>query len=192
MGVPVSDQERFRRLYDDNYGPLMGYALRRTPADDASDVVAETFLIAWRRLSEVPDGDRGRLWLYGTARRVLANHARSSVRRRKLGERLGALAVEDVAGVREAAPEWAPVARAFNRLTGTDQELLLLAGREQLDAAQIAEVLGTTRGAVRVRLHRARARFARELDVEGVQRPQAPGHLQSRWATARPGLEESL
>ena len=74
-------RSRFDRLYEVNSGPILAYALRRVeqPAD-AADVVANTFLVAWRRLDDIPDGDRARLWLYGTARRVLANHYRSDRR----------------------------------------------------------------------------------------------------------------
>ena len=69
--------------------PLLGYALRRTDnTDDAADVLAETFLAAWRRLDEVPAGDEAKLWLYGTARRVLANHRRGERRRLALADRL--------------------------------------------------------------------------------------------------------
>jgi len=65
-------------MYAAHRVPLLGYALRRTDnTDDAADVLAETFLAAWRRLDEVPRGDEARLWLYGTARRVLANHRRA-------------------------------------------------------------------------------------------------------------------
>lgn len=190
--VLVSDEVRFRRIYDENYAPLMGYALRRAAAEDAAEIVSETFLIAWRRLDEVPEGERARLWLYGTARRVVANHVRSAGRQRRLGERLAGLPVEHVPSPGETHDEPAAVGRAFTRLAEADRELLLLAGWEELDANQIAEVLGTTRGAVRVRLHRARARFGRELDAEGVKRPGGAGHVQTRWASARPGIEESL
>lgn len=51
---------------------------------DAADAVAETFLVAWRRLGEVPDGREARLWLFGVCRRVLANHRRGELRRRHL------------------------------------------------------------------------------------------------------------
>ncbi|HSH59182.1 MAG TPA: sigma factor, partial [Acidimicrobiales bacterium] len=67
-------RERFHRIYDTNYERILGYALRRTATvEDAYDVVSETFLTAWRRLDDVPDGERARLWLYGTARNVLTN-----------------------------------------------------------------------------------------------------------------------
>lgn len=79
----------FSELYRGNMRELLGYALRRcADPDDAADVVAETFLTAWRRLAEVPPGADGRLWLFGTARHVLANHDRSARRRDRLTERL--------------------------------------------------------------------------------------------------------
>jgi hypothetical protein len=49
---------------------ILGYALRRTTSpDDAADILAETFLTAWRRLDELPSGEEAGLWLYGVARR---------------------------------------------------------------------------------------------------------------------------
>jgi RNA polymerase sigma factor (sigma-70 family) len=82
-------RERFRELYADNYPLILGYAMRRcVQPEDAADVVAETFLAAWRRLDDVPP-EHARTWLYGVARRVLANQLRSRRRRRRLGERLG-------------------------------------------------------------------------------------------------------
>src|SRR5262249_59532683 len=79
---------RFRALYEENYERILGYALRRVEPADALDVVAETFTVAWRRLAQVPAGDEARLWLYGTARRVLANHRRAMRRRARLYGRL--------------------------------------------------------------------------------------------------------
>jgi RNA polymerase sigma-70 factor (ECF subfamily) len=76
-------------LYRDHAPEILGYALRRSgDPDDAADVVAEAFLIAWRRLGEVPPGDEARLWLYGTARHVLPNQDRGARRRDRLTERL--------------------------------------------------------------------------------------------------------
>ena len=157
-------RHRFEELYAAHRVPLLGYALRRTDnTDDAADVLAETFLTAWRRLDDVPLGDQARLWLYGTARRVLANHRRGERRRLELADRLRAeLAVtyrqpDHVGGMAE-------IAAAFRRLTATDQELLALAGWEGLAPAEIATVLGCSRNAARIRLHRARRRLAAELD----------------------------
>jgi RNA polymerase sigma-70 factor (ECF subfamily) len=157
-------RHRFEELYAAHRVPLLGYALRRTTnTDDAADVLAETFLTAWRRLDDVPAGDQARLWLYGAARRVLANHRRGERRRLALADRLRA-----ELAVTYEQPDYtdgvAEIAYAFRRLPATDQELLSLAGWEGLAPSEIATVLGCTRNAARIRLHRARRRLAAELD----------------------------
>jgi RNA polymerase sigma-70 factor (ECF subfamily) len=137
--------------------------MRRTEnGHDAADILAETFLIAWRRLDDVPAGDGARPWLYGVARRVLANHRRGERRRGALGDRLRA---ELGTAVRPDEGREMPgaIAEAFRGLSEDDRELLSLVGWEGLDAGQIATVLGCSRNAVRIRLHRARKRFARAL-----------------------------
>src|ERR1700754_4129216 len=76
-------QVRFGKLYRDHGRAVLEYALRRVEArEDAADVVAETFLVVWRRMEEVPMGDAARLWLYGVARHVLANMHRAEPRPR--------------------------------------------------------------------------------------------------------------
>jgi RNA polymerase sigma factor (sigma-70 family) len=162
-GADGERRRRFEEIYAAHRIPILGYALRRTlNSDDAADVLAETFLAAWRRLEEVPDGAESRLWLYGTARRVLANQHRGERRRLALADRLKAdLAVSyrppDHGG------ELEEVGAAFRRLPGADRELLALAGWEGLDAAAIGTVLGCSANAARIRLHRARRRLAAEL-----------------------------
>src|ERR1700748_523134 len=94
MAAPMTASERQRRfeaVYQEHHGPILGYVLRRTGhPDDAADVIGEVFLTAWRRLDDVPPGDQAKLWLYGVARRVLANHRRGQRRRSALTERLRA------------------------------------------------------------------------------------------------------
>jgi RNA polymerase sigma factor (sigma-70 family) len=164
---PIADinerQRRFEEVYVAHRGPILGYVLRRTEnPDDAADVIAETFLTAWRRLEDVPRDAEARLWLYGVARRVLANHHRGERRRSALTDRLRAdLAI----GYRppEFDGEQAQIAAAFRRLPAAERELLTLSAWEGLDYGQIAVVLGCTRNAVRIRLFRARKRFTGEL-----------------------------
>lgn len=190
-GLP-GRRARFEAIYDANHDRILGYALRRADsAEDARDVVAETFLVAWRRLDDVPEGERARLWLYGTARRVLANQHRGRRRSRRLVTKLQAVPPPsfDEAG---DGPEMDGVARAFARLADTDRELLLLVGWEGLGPGDLAEVLACRPGAARARLHRARQRFARELAAEGLQQDGTPGHVPTRRATARPDRQEAL
>ena len=85
--APPGHQERFRHVYAEHFDRVLGYALRRVARpEDAADVVSETFLVAWRRLGDVPEEPRTRLWLYGVARRVLANQRRGDRRRTALGD----------------------------------------------------------------------------------------------------------
>jgi RNA polymerase sigma-70 factor, ECF subfamily len=156
-------RRRFEELYAAHKVPLLGYALRRAGnTDDAADVLAETFLTAWRRLDEMPPGPQARLWLYGTARRVLANQRRGERRRLALADRLKAdLAVSYRPQVQVG--ELADIAAALRQIPESDRELLALSAWEGLDAGQIATVLGCSRNAARIRLYRARRRFAAQL-----------------------------
>jgi RNA polymerase sigma factor (sigma-70 family) len=169
-------RRRFEQIYAANHAAITGYVLRRTDnPDDAADVIAETFLACWRRLGDVPDGRDTRLWLYGVARRVLANHHRAGRRRTALTDRLRA----DLAAAyraREHSGELAMISAAFHGLPAGDQELLALAAWERLTTGQIAAVLGCSPNAVRIRRHRARRRFAALLG-DGPAARSIDGHV---------------
>ena len=153
--------ERFRVLYDAVYPQVTAYAMRRARSqEDALDAVGDTMLVAWRRLDEIPT-DSAMPWFYGTARRVLANQFRSADRRRRLVEKVE----------REPQPrsvEFDSIHEALDKLRDDDRELLTLVAWEDLDNDEIAAVLGITPAAVAVRLHRARARLARQLARMGI------------------------
>ena len=160
---------RFQTLYEAHYGAVAAYVRRRTDvAVDAQDAVAESFLTAWRRLSEVPEGDAARAWLYGVARRVLANQRRGNRRRAGLSVRLRREeeSSADVEAPVLAADDRRTVLAALARLREADQEILRLAVWEELAHREIAAVVGCSEGSVAVRLHRARARLAREIGKE--------------------------
>jgi len=184
--------ESFRAVYETHFAPILGYALRRvTSAEDAVDVVAETFLVAWRRFDDLPQGDEQRLWLYGVARRVLANQRRGERRRTALGE----LLARDLEGVHEdpVPCDREPLRHAWTALRESDREILGLAAWEGLGTGELAVVLGCSRTAAKLRLHRARRRFAGELERAGSEwKPMtAAGHVPSGRAAARPGTEET-
>ncbi|MFD1938890.1 MULTISPECIES: RNA polymerase sigma factor [Nonomuraea] len=160
---------RFEAVYAGTYEQIVGYVVRRCPSpDDAADVVAETFAIAWRKIDELPPGAEARLWLYGVARNVLANHRRSTARHHARTVELDA----DLADLYAAAPdttlELGAIGRAFRSLGDDDRELLGLVAWEGLERSEIAAVLGCSRNAVRIRLHRARKRLARALQAAGI------------------------
>src|SRR5262245_18961541 len=162
--VAETPRHRFEQVFAAHHDVLLAYLLRRTSTtDDAADVLAETFLIAWRRLDQVPAGGEARPWLYGVARGVLANHRRGENRRAALTDKLrGELAATGPSPGAEIASGAA--GDAFRRLPERDREVLALTAWEELTPAEIAVVLGCSRNAVRIRLHRARRRFTRLLD----------------------------
>src|SRR5690242_6710846 len=71
---------------------LLAYFARRvTPTADAADLLGETLLVLWRRADAVPtDPGESRMWMYGVARKVLATHRRTAVRRTALTDKLRA------------------------------------------------------------------------------------------------------
>jgi RNA polymerase sigma-70 factor (ECF subfamily) len=161
---------RFEGLYRAEARALLGYALRRVAQpEDAADIVAETMLVAWRRLDDVPSGSEARPWLFGVARRVLANGRRGSRRRRNLAERLrsdlGALLGSDQLGAVETN---VVVRAALARLDPDDREILRLTSWEGLQPHEIAVVVEMRAATVRTRLHRARQRLRHELARDGL------------------------
>jgi RNA polymerase sigma-70 factor (ECF subfamily) len=153
-------RERFEAAYRELYEPICGYTLRRVrDPEDAAEAIAETFVTLWRRFDRCPQGEQLRPWLYGVARRVIANQRRGKRRRTALGERL--VANFDPAAFEGAvAPgDTSPVAQAFATLSESDRELLTLEAWEGLTRDEIAVALGTSRATVRLRLHRARNRL---------------------------------
>lgn len=151
---------QFGRLYRDQGRAILAYALRRVEdREDAADVVAETFLVAWRRLAEVPPGAEARLWLYAVARRTIANLHRSERRRTRLGGRLAESLRTELATHPTSGGEAAEILRAMAGLSGEDRELLLLVSWEGLSPSEAAKVLGISSLAARSRLHRARRRL---------------------------------
>lgn len=150
---------RFEALFREHAGAVRAYAARRAAPHDADDVVAEVFLIAWRRLEDLPEHPLP--WLLGTARRVLANKRRGDLRRTAMHDRLVADASRADTG--SLAARDGAVAAALAGLDESDREILLLTAWEGLAHADVAQVLDIRPGTVAVRLHRARRRFARLL-----------------------------
>jgi RNA polymerase sigma-70 factor (ECF subfamily) len=158
---------RFRELYAEHRGEIFAYALRRVAdPEDAADVLAETFLVAWRRLDALPPNNQARFWLIGVARRALANQRRGEDRRSKLVGRLRTELAVDLAQVPVDTPDGSEVLAALATLEPADQELLRLNAWEGFGPSEAASVLGISSVAARSRLHRARRRLRLALDAE--------------------------
>ncbi len=164
---------RFEALYDDLADRVMAYALRHVGADAAEDVVAETFLVAWRRLADVPEPALP--WLLVVARNVIAHRRRSGAREARLSEqvtRLAALAAP-AGGPEAAVADRDALLHAVARLSDADREALLLTAWDGLSAREAAAVLGCSSATFQVRLHRARRRLLKYADEPATEAPRA-------------------
>jgi RNA polymerase sigma-70 factor (ECF subfamily) len=162
-----SREARFRAVYEATYDDLLRFAQRRVDPSHAEDVAADVFVVAWRRLDDMPDGvDDARPWLFGVARATILNHRRGSRRRDALAVRLadatlagGGDSSDDLAASRlDLEAGWA-------RLSGAEQEAISLTVWEGLTSAQAGVVLGCSATAYRLRLSRARRSLRRHLDA---------------------------
>ncbi|WP_298518856.1 sigma-70 family RNA polymerase sigma factor [uncultured Nocardioides sp.] len=151
---------RFEQLAAEVVEPVRRFLARRTTHDTAEDVLAETLLVCWRRLDQVPEPALP--WVYGVARNCLANAERGDRRQHRLAARISVVDPPS-----EEAPEPDPpderVTEALAAMRTEEAELLRLWAWEQLGPSEIAEVLGITANAVSIRLHRARGKFVEEL-----------------------------
>ena len=171
----TEDRERqFVTVYNRHFRAVLRYALARVGPEQAKDVVAETFLIAWRRLGELPAEPAA--WLFGVARKVIAGQLRTDARQSALRVRLAGVSegVSEPADPADQAAERDSARLALARLGDQDQEVLIMAAWDGLTPEVAAEVLGVSKAAYLTRLHRARQRLAAELAEEDARKPWLP------------------
>lgn len=160
------------RLYEAHADAIHAYALRRSNGDIAEEVTARVFLVAWRRRENLPSEPLP--WLYGVARKVLAEERRGAARRGALRDRVSRFDTQRPSQVPDVAD--IELASALAGLSDTDREALLLRYWEELSPEQVAVALGCSRATLAVRLHRARARLRRALaDAEQDGETRAAG-----------------
>lgn len=167
------DAREFEELFREHYDAVLGYALTRAvDIDTAKDVAARTFLVAWLHRSDWHGFDSPRSWLLGVARRTLSDQRRSAQRYTSLQQRLRQYEMTappapdpgDIVGDQQR------VSTAFGRLRGADREALALIAWDGLTPAEAATVMGCSRAAFAVRLHRARSRLRIQLQlVDGAE-----------------------
>lgn len=168
-----SRRERFEEAAPGLIEPLRRFLARRTDPATAEDVLAETLLVCWRRVEDLPDLPLP--WAYGVARNCLRNAERAARRQQRVAARIAAEEppAESVAGPEPADDD---LAEALAALRPEEAELLRLWAWEQLTPAEIAVVLGLSANAVSLRLHRARQKLRDRLRQDRVR----PGHEESR------------
>jgi RNA polymerase sigma-70 factor (ECF subfamily) len=154
------DEPRFEQLYWRNHRDLLAFIRRRVPLDAAEDVLAETFVVAWRRLEDIPDEERA--WLFGVARNVIRNAYRAEARQRALHVRVAdevERTASDVGRFDDAIASRADLVSSWNQLSETEQEVIALVAWDGLSNGEAAQVVGVTTSAFAVRLFRARRRL---------------------------------
>jgi len=172
----------FDALYRSQHQVVLAYCARRASRADAWDAASDVFLVAWRRLGDVPPPEEVTAWLLGIAYRVLANQRRSVSRSRRLFRRMAA--TESIVSSLADEPiirgeEEAEVIAALSRLREADKEILQLSLWEELQPEEIAGILSISRNAVDQRYLRAKKRLSSEMDRKSTTKGRAT-HITSR------------
>lgn len=166
MGITGRQREAFEQLYEEYRLQVLAYCTRRVRPGEAADACSETFLIAWRRLEDIPPPPQTLPYLYGIAGNVVHNHLRSMRRRGRLDAKLKHLGEEpaaDPSTVVVRRERDAEVERAVRQLRPKDREIVMLYAWEDLSRETIAEMMDLSKAAVDQRIHRAYKRLARTL-----------------------------
>jgi RNA polymerase sigma-70 factor (ECF subfamily) len=154
----------FSHLYEQHFPAVWAYAVSRVGRQAAEDVVSEAFAVAWRRRTSIPPDPLP--WLLRVARNVVFELYRSETRQRLLEAELRGWVARELLvepDVAESVVNRADALTAVASLSERDRELLMLVAWHGLSARQAANVLGCSRPAFFVRLHRARSRLSRAL-----------------------------
>ncbi|MBI1726670.1 MAG: sigma-70 family RNA polymerase sigma factor [Candidatus Rokubacteria bacterium] len=176
--VRAGEASAFTELYE-RHGPALLTFLARLTSDRAlaEDLLQETFVRVYRARDTYGGEGQFRAWLFTIARRLVIDWRRS----RKIAWSDDPAALEttaaptradDRADVRDLVVR---LERALRRLPDGQREVVLLSRHAGLDAGQIAEVTGSTPGAVRVSLHRALQTLSELLDEAEDRRTSEPG-----------------
>ncbi|HEY3971287.1 MAG TPA: RNA polymerase sigma factor [Solirubrobacteraceae bacterium] len=166
------DRERFEKIYREHFDRVAAYLLARANRDLAADALSRTFEVAWRRIADVPREPLP--WLLGVARKVLADLRRGQGRQDALVSRIAMTIVETGPDHSEALAERERTLAALASLSEAQREVLLLVAWEGLSQREVATALGCTRGAVALRLYRARTSLRKALLDLAADDPALP------------------
>jgi RNA polymerase sigma-70 factor (ECF subfamily) len=178
-------EARLEEVFRRHHRAVAAYVLRRAKREAVDDVVAETFLVAWRRLDDLPDDALP--WLLGVARKTLATERRSTKRRLSLLTKLEA--AQPRLDAADASGEHG-VAEALAQLSEKDREAIALIAWEGLTPKAAAAVLGQSPVSFRVRLHRAKRRLRQRLETRVRVESNALGLVANEIALTKGGLRK--
>ena len=162
MGMDHQRRRRFTLLYEQHVDAVMSYCLRRLTPATAEDAVSDTFLVAWRKLGDLPPEPRA--WLIVTARNTIHNRYRTQAKSLALEDRLQQITQLAAEGADVTAERRADLLAALKVLSEDEREAVLLVSWDGLTGVEAARALNCSHGALRVRVHRARQKMAEALD----------------------------
>jgi RNA polymerase sigma-70 factor (ECF subfamily) len=171
-----SEPEGFSALFARHYPAVWRFVARRAWPDAVDDVVAETFLAAWRRYADLPSDALP--WLLNAAGKCLANHRRAAMRTEALKQRLAAQSAPARADATTQGLERAALVQAFASLSENERALLMLTDWDDLPAGRAARALGISPATASARIYRARRKLRAALAAE-LGRPTLHEHVRS-------------
>ncbi|MFB4303182.1 RNA polymerase sigma factor [Actinomadura sp. NTSP31] len=175
----VHDPERFAVLFDRYAAQIHRYAARRLGTQAADDIVAETFLTAFRKRGTYDPGrPLARPWLYGIATTLVARHHRSEERHYRALQRTGIDPLpepeaEAVVARVTAQQQERLLGGALAELPAGDRDVLLLVAWGDLGYEEVGEALGIPPGTVGSRLNRVRRKLKAALGGADPTAPEA-------------------
>jgi RNA polymerase sigma-70 factor, ECF subfamily len=164
---------RLRNLFEETSMRVFAYACRHVGESAAQDVVSDVFVVAWRRIDDVPDDALP--WLLVVARNTIANRRRGVARQHRLADELANLQRSSTAtaGADDVAIERRAMLAALAGLSPVEREAVLLTGWDGLSVADASAVAGCSHRAFELRLNRARNRLRRVLATEPEPQPRS-------------------
>lgn len=166
LKIRRGDQAAYAQVYDRYVDALYRFVTFRVRTPElAQDITSELFLRVWQHITGgTSKVNNIRAYLYQVARNLIADHYRGQEELLGLDEMIAAPASSTTGQAQlERRVALADVERALTNMRGDWQELVLLAHVEGLKPQEIALIIGKSRAATRVMLHRAMAELKRLL-----------------------------
>lgn len=175
----IDDDRRLQELHAQLAPELLNFFARRViPVEDAADLLAETFLAAWRHLARLPTPeDERRMWMYGIARNVLRNWNRGQRRRHALGDQLRdelRTSGHDGVPLESAVSSHRDVHTALSMLPANQRELVVLIHWDGFTLPEAARLTNTRESTARGRYQRASIRLRKHLADYNFRAAVAP------------------
>ena len=170
----AAKEQQFSDLYRRMHAELRTYLVRRLDLDLVDDVLAETFLVVWRRWPDLPADHSGRrAWIYGILRNKAMQATDTLNRQSRLTYRAGSVLDAEVVLDPLDLEALHEARRLLDLLPPGERDALSLVVIAGLTSTETAAVLGCSASSVTTRVARARNRLRTILAKPGVDEQAA-------------------